>query len=810
MSAPRPLDADALYMRCDVEQLSFETTSDLDELHAGLGQQRATEAIRFGIGMPDHGYGLYALGEPGAGRRSLVEHFMRERAADQDTPPDWVYVNNFTENHKPVAIRLPAGRGAELRADMRQLMEDLQAALPAAFESEDYRARRKELEQKLQEEQESRLEELDEKARERGVMLIRTRRGMAFAPMKDDGEVMPAEEFNELPEEQRKKTRDVISELEQELEKVFHQLPRWQREARRKIRDLDREVTRSAVDNLIDDVESSWRDHDEVLAWMEAVKEDVVDNAGDFLPQDDSGGGMAALFGGAQAEAEDKLKRFRVNVLVDNTHTEGAPVVFENHPSYHNLFGRIEHMSRMGNLTTDFTLIKPGALHRANGGYLVLEARKLLTQPFAYEALKRMLFAGQLRIESLGQEFSLISTVSLEPEAIPMDVKVALVGSRLLYYLLSQYDEEFGRLFKVAADFEDDMPRSDENLSDYARMIATLARSHDLRPLDRDATARVIEQGAREAEDAERLSVHVEGIGDLLREADFWARERGADVVSRADVRKAVEARRYRAGRVPERIRDTIRRGILLIDTEDRRAGQVNGLTVSRTGQSSFGFATRITARVRLGHGEVKDIQREVKMAGPIFSKAVMTLTGYLGAHYAPDFPLMLGASLVFEQTYGGVEGDSATVAELLALLSALADVPLAQSLAVTGSANQYGEVQAVGGVNDKIEGFFDICAERGLDGSHGVLIPAANVKHLMLREDVVDAVEHGRFSVYPVRRVDEALACMTGEDAGEPDDRGRFAEGTVNHRVQKRLLEMAEQAKKWGRGAKSDDGDDA
>ena len=529
----------------------------------------------------------------------------------------------------------------------------------------------------------------------------------------------------------------------------------------------------------------------------------MLEHVRDFL--DDDGQQSMALFGPGQ-QNHGSLRRFRVNVLVDNSATEGAPIVFENHPNHQNLFGRIEHMSHMGNLFTDFTLIKPGALHRANGGYLVIEVRKVLTQPFAWEGLKRALFSGQLRVESLDQELAVVSTVSLEPEAVPLDVKVILVGSRLLYYLLNEYDPEFGQLFKVAADFEDSMPRDGDSQQLYARMVATLARREELLPLDRDATARVIEQGARDAEDAERLSVHMQGMTDLLREADFWAREADASRVGRDHVQRAVDARRYRAGRVPERIQEAIRRGTLLIDTEGECIGQVNGLSVSSAGQMRFGQTARITARVRLGKGEVKDIQREVKLAGPIFSKAVMTLTGYLGAHYAPDFPLLVGASLVFEQTYGGIEGDSATAAELFALLSALAEVPVRQGIAVTGSANQYGEVQPIGGVNEKIEGFFDTCRERGLTGEQGVLIPASNVKHLMLREDVVDAVRAGQFRVWPFATIDEGLSLITGQEAGMVDERGGFPEGSVNDRVRKRLQRMAEQAKQWSKG--DDNGD--
>ncbi|MFZ0693693.1 MAG: Lon protease family protein, partial [Alphaproteobacteria bacterium] len=442
--------------------------------------------------------------------------------------------------------------------------------------------------------------------------------------------------------------------------------------------------------------------------------------------------------------------------------------------------------------------IKPGALHRANGGYLILDALKVLTQPFAWEELKRVLRAGELRIESLGQILNLVSTVSLEPEPIPLDVKVVLLGERLLYYLLNAYDPEFNELFKVGADFEEDMATTPENLPLYARLIGTLAKGDNLQPFDRGAVARVIEHGARLAGDAEKLSTHVLSVGDLLREADYWARTHRRQTVTAADVESAIAAQIRRASRVHERINEEIRRGTVLIDTAGAVTGQVNGLSVIQLGQHAFGRPTRITARVRLGSGRVVDIEREVKLGGPIHSKGILILTGFLGAHYVPDRPLSLSASLVFEQSYGGVEGDSASLAELVALLSALAEIPVRQSFAVTGSVNQLGQVQAIGGVNEKIEGFFDLCAER-LDGTHGVIIPAANVRHLMLRRDVIEACRAAKFHIYSVSRVDEAVALLTDVEPGQRDGSGKFPDNTVNRRVEDRLLVLSEQAQKFG-----------
>lgn len=798
------LEPDQLYRRCHTDAFHFDTTDELTDIDVAPGQQRAIEAIRFGIGVRSDGYNLYALGELGIGRRSLIERYLNEKARQEPTPPDWVYVNNFRDHHKPLALVLPTGQGKVFKQDMQQLLEDLQTALPAAFESEEYRSDRKELEEELHNEQGRPFEQLSDKAKKHKLGLIRTARGMAFAPVNDEGDVLPTDDFNQLPEDERARIHKDIETLEGELEKIFLQVPRWQREGQRKIRELDRSVSRRTVDALLEDLRLRWQDHADVQAFMESVREDVIEHVSDFLGEGDDKPGFT-LF---NATNPPSLRRYKVNALVDNSSSRGAPIAFEDHPSVQNLFGRIEHLSQMGNLFTDFTLIKSGALHRANGGYLIIEVHKLLMQPFAWDTLKRALKAKALKVESIGQEMSLISTVTLQPEPIDLSVKVILVGSRLHHYLLTQFDPEFSQLFKVVVDFEGQLPWSEEHQLSYAKLIATLCRQEALLPMDRGAIARAIEQGAREADDAERLSLHRQGLVDLLRESDFWARDRGRSVIAASDVQAALDARRKRSGRIPERLQEAVQRGTLLIATEGEAIGQINGLSVSDSGHSRFGHASRITARVRLGGGEIKDIQREVKLAGPIFSKAVMTLTGYLGAHYASDFPLMLGASLVFEQTYSGIEGDSATAAELFALLSAIANVPLRQGLAVTGSANQYGEVQAIGGVNEKIEGYFDTCEPRGLTGQQGVLIPAANAKNLMLRQDIIEAVRQQRFHIYSFAHIDEGLTLLTGLPAGERLPDGHFTADSVNDQVQRRLLAFAAQAKRWGK-THSDKGED-
>ena len=797
MNNLKPLEVAALYRRTDPEQLTFQTTSDLDGLLDVIGQPRAVEAVQFGIGIEHNGYNIYAMGPAGTGKRSLLQKHFESRAANEPVPPDWCYVYNFDQPHRPWVIKMPPGEGAGFQQDMDRFAEELRTTLSAAFESDEYRARRQVIEQEFQEQQEKSFERMRQQAQEQGFALIRTPAGLVFAPMRD-GEVLSPEEFQNLPEEERKRLEANLEGLQQELRDILKQIPRVQREIRERLKAIHREITEYAVGGLIDELQKKYAELPEIVSYLDTVQEDVIDNAGEFLASEEGQDGsqnaiMAALAARMQASQQSSLQRYKVNLLVDHRDSKGAPVIFEDNPTYQNLIGRVEHIAQMGALVTDFSLIKPGALHRANGGYLILDARKVLTQPYAWEALKRALQSRQLKIESIGQMLSLISTVSLEPEPIPVDVKVALFGDRLLYYLLSQYDPDFDELFKVQADFEEQMDRNSDNQMQYARLIATLARENDLLPFHRDAVARVIEHSARMVGDAERLSTEVRDIANLLREANYWSGQNGNGVVTESDVQKAIDHQIYRADRLRERIQETILRNIFLIDTQGEIVGQVNGLSVIQLGGFSFGRPSRITARVRMGKGEVIDIEREVDLSGPIHSKGVLILSGFLGARYAQEKPLSLSASLVFEQSYSGVEGDSASSAELYALLSAIAEVPIKQTFAVTGSINQHGQVQAIGGVNEKIEGFYDICKARGLTGDQGVLIPSANVKHLMLRQDVIQAVAEGSFQIYPIEHVDQGIELLTGMPAGEPDEYGNYPHETINGRVNARLTKLAE-----------------
>lgn len=779
-----PLPAELLATVCNPEELPFQSTEDLADLEVILGQERALEAIRFGLAVDRPGYNLFALGTSGIGKHSTVMRQLQRRAAQAPVPPDLCYVANFDEPTRPRLLRLPAGRGAELRRDMQHLIEELVGSLPAAFESEEFKARLRQIDQGFEQHQAEAIQALREKSEAQDVKLFEQPGEFTFAPL-HNGQVLDMQAFSALPEAERKGIEDKVGALQAELTEILEEkIPQWQKERRSAIRSLRHETTRTVVRQLLAGLRTQHADLPQVIDYLDSLEREVIHRARDFLQRE-----------GAEAVAAGDLSAYRnyqVNLLVDHSASQGAPVIFEDNPSHMALIGRVEHQAQFGALVTDFSLIRPGALHKANGGYLVIDAQKLLTQPFAWEGLKRTLRARELRIESLGQAWSLISTVSLEPEPLPLDVKIVLEGDRLLYYLLQAYDPEFPELFKVAADFEERIERSPENTDSFARLLATLVRKDGLRPFDRTAVAALIDHSGRLAADGRKLSTHMRDILDLMQEAEFFAKESKQPQVHAGEVERALQARIQRADRVRDQLQEEIRRDILAIATTGQVVGQVNGLTVLETGSFSFGLPARISATTRLGEGEVIDIAREVELGGPVHSKGVFILTSFLGARYAQNTPLSLSASLTFEQTYSEVEGDSASLAELCALLSSLSALPLRQSFAVTGSVDQRGRVQAVGGINEKIEGFFDICDQRGLTGDQGVIIPAANVQHLMLRKAVVDAARAGRFHIYAVDTVDSALQLLCGQPAGRLGREGEFPKRSVNGRVQQRLAELA------------------
>jgi len=801
------LTPDILYHACDISSLTFKTTEDLDKSEEIIGQERAQEALDFGVGIKQDGYNLFVSGSTGLGKHTIVKHFLQSKVADAPKPSDWCYINNFEHHHNPQVLKLPAGYGAKLRNDMQQLIEDLLVAIPAAFETDEYNARAKEINDELAERKDAEFVRLGEMSTRQGVVLMRTPGGYTLGP-KGNGKILTPDEFDKLSQKEQEDIKRKIDEIEKEVSATIHKLPIWDRETRKKIKLLNREVTQLTVEQFIDELRVKYSQLDDVLHYINELKKEIVEDADAFRQHSLNPNPIPVTITNIN-EPKDSFSRYQINVLVDNSNVDGAPVIYEDNPTYNNLMGRIEHIAQYGTLLTDFTLIKPGALHRANGGFLVLDARRVLTSPFAWEGLKRALRAHEVRIESLEKMLSVTSTISLEPEPIPIEVKVIITGDRWLYYLLKKYDPEFNQLFKVAADFSEEIDRNSENTYQFARMIAKLQHEQGFKPFDQQAVALVIEDSARKVEDAEKLSLHKGNLIDLLRESDYWSTDSGHPVITRDDVQHAIDTRIRRLDQLRERVHEQVLRGTYLLETEGEKIAQINALSVIQLGDYAFGRPSRITATARLGTGKVIDIEREVDLGGSIHSKGVLILSSYLANRYAQDQPLSLSASLVFEQSYGLVEGDSASVAELCALLSALAKTPINQSFAVTGSVNQLGQVQAIGGVNEKIEGFFDICKARELTGKQAVIIPASNTKHLMLRKDVVEAVESKQFNVYAVETIDQVMELLTGKTAGKANSKGIFPKSSLNGLVQNQLTELTRKRLKFSRNQNKGRGDE-
>lgn len=787
-------------LRSVCQSLSFDKAPPEEKAIADtyLGQDRAVDAIRFGIQVESEGYNVFVLGPLGSHRHGLVEELAKERAGEKGAPDDWCYVNNFSNPERPRALSLPAGMGAEFKEAMQALIAEIRLAIPAAFENDDYGNQLKALEAETQKELDELWSSLHEQAAHENIGVLQTPTGYVLAPL-IEGKVVDDKEFEQLPKEKRRAIKASIKRLSEELQACIETVPKIRKRHRKRVRSLDREVASHAVSVLLDDLKKTYKDLSSVLAYLDEVQQDIIDNAQEFRQKE----GATLPFLADHSSAI--FASYEVNLIVSSESDAAAPIIYEPNPSYPNLIGKVEHRAEMGALLTDFRLVRSGALLQANGGYLVLDIHRVLGRPFVWEALKQALFTKQVRIESPAETLGFASTTMLKPEPIPLDIKIVLIGERWLYYLLSAYDREFNDLFKVAADLDDDIDRSTDNVDAYARLVSERIQQRNLQPFDISAIEKIIEQRARRAEDSERLSMHMRSLDDLLIQADYWARQRRAERVEAADVNEAIRQRNYRQNRVQNKIVDAINRDTLLIDTAGDCVGQVNGLSVVDLGESRFGHPVRITATTRVGKGDVIDIEREVELGGAIHSKGVLILSAALAARYAPDVPLSLHGSIVFEQSYGGVEGDSASVAELCALLSSISGVPIRQNFAVTGSVNQLGRVQVVGGINEKIEGFYEVCKERGLDGSHAVIIPQDNVKHLMLNEEVVDAAADKLFTVYAVRYVDEAIELLTGQSAGNRSKDGQFPLNTVNRLVEDKLVQYASKRQQFAEGGDGD-----
>jgi lon-related putative ATP-dependent protease len=797
------LSVEELRWTVNPETLGFSSTEELEALDGVIGQDRAVRAVSFGVDIAGPGYHVFALGPSGTGKTTMVHKFLERQAPDRPVPDDWLYVNNFEDADKPIALGMPAGKGCEFRQDMDRVVEELNTEITRTFESEEYDREQQQIQEDLQKRRQALYEELEQEAQARGFALLQGAGGVMMAPV-IQGNVVTPEQFGQLPEEQRQRIESGRGELQERLRDTMRQVQQLQREARDRVRALDRQAMRNTVEHLIDELKSKYSAFQEITAFLDRASADLLDKVQAFkqqrqLEQMQQQNPVAAAMAGQQAPSFD---RYRANLVVDNCDTKGAPVIIEDNPTYYNLVGRVEHQVQLGALVTNFTMIRAGALQRANGGYLILDARDVLTSPFAWEALKRSLRSRQAKIEAMGEAYRAITTRTLEPEPIPLDVKVVLIGDAMLYYLLLNLDPDFRELFKVKADFAAQMDRDSDGVREYAGFIATICREENLHHFSASGVAKVVEHGARMVGHKDKLAVRFGDVVDLLRQSSYWAGQNGHDLVQAEDVQKAIDEGIYRSNQLEERMQEMIEEGTILIDTEGAVDGQVNGISILSLGDYTFGKPSRITARTFVGNAGVVNIDRETELGGRVHNKGVLILSGYLGGRYALEVPLALSASLTFEQLYEEVEGDSASSAELYALLSSLSGYPINQELAVTGSVNQRGQVQAIGGVNEKIEGYYLICKLKGLTGNQGVIIPAANVKHLMLREEVIDAVRQGRFHVYAVSTIDEGIEILTGKEAGRLQEDGTYPEGTVNGAVQKRLRELAEKVKGFARPA--------
>ena len=795
----KELTAEQVRMQCAPTLFECNSTEDLKPSDGIIGQDRALSALKFGLNIAKPGFNIYVSGLAGTGRTTAIKSFMEALAAKKETPSDWCYVHNFRDSYCPKALEVPAGQGEALRKDMERTIGNVQRSLVQAFASKEYGERRAEITEDFGKKREAVFKILDKKARDRGFLLQATPVGVVFVPA-SDGEPMSEEAYNELSAKDKEELKKKQEELTRELNEQAAKLSTEQSAVEKQLEDTDREVVSYSISYLFEKLKDKYGELPQVVDYLKEVEQDIIEHFEQFKsePKTSEADPIAAMRELARKQA---FRKYEVNVLVDNSELKGAPVILELNPTFNNLFGRIEKEAQFGALYTDFTMIKSGSLHRANGGYLVVRIEDILTNFQSWEGLKRTLRDGKLVIEELGERLGFVVTKSLRPEPVPLDVKVVVIGEPIFYYLLLRLDLEFKELFKVKADFDSRMDKSKASLKEYAAVICRICNNENLKHLKNDALAKIIEHSSRLAGDQEKLSTLFADIADILREASFWAEEEGAKLVEAKHVEKAIEEKVYRSNLIQQRINEMIDKGMIIIDAEGEKMGQVNGLSVIDLGDFAFGRPTRITASVGVGREGLIDIEREAKLGGPLHTKGVMILNGYITDKYVGDIPLSLSARLVFEQSYEEVEGDSASSTELYAILSRLSDVPIKQGVAVTGSVNQKGEVQAIGGLNEKVEGFFEVCRAKGLNGEQGVLIPAANVRNLMLKEEVVAAVKEGKFHIYPVSTIDEGIEVLTGLKVGKRRKDGSFEPDSINDRVQKRLTSLAERLRDFTKG---------
>lgn len=788
------LKPENLYKKCDPKMFSFKTTAEITETSRVIGQEKALRSLDFGLGMESSGYNIFAIGEGGTGKMTTVMSMLNEKAVREHVPVDWCYVYNFKDVDVSVVLPFPPGKGVQFQKEMDELVKALRIEIPKSFESKDYETQKNKILDEFQQKQAEYLSRLDEETKGQGFTVKRGATGVLIVPVKENGELVTKEEFDAFDEKTRKKMEETGRLFQDKLNDVVRILRETEKIVKDMLARLDRMVALDIVGPLIEGVRSRHGGQEKVARYLDEVKEDILTHLDDFKAVEEMASPVPFI---KLPKTEASFTKYSVNVIVNNGDCIGAPVVYESNPTYLNLFGRMEYKVQYGMATTDFTMIKAGSLHKANGGYLVVDAMELLKNPFSYDALKRAMKNKEIKIEDVLEQYRMISTAGLKPEAIPLKAKIIIIGNPYLYYILHSYDEESRRLFKVKADFDSRMDKTRENMEKYTHYIARCQKEENLLPFDRSGVARIIEFGSRFADDQEKLSMRLSEVADLIRESHYWAKKDKSKVVRAEHVSRAVDEKMFRVNRIEELLQEMMLDDTLIISTSGEKVGQVNGLAVLDMGDYSFGKPSRITAKAYTGRAGVVNLEREIKMSGKIHEKAILIITSYLGGKYAQKKPISLSASLTFEQLYEMVEGDSATCAELYALLSSIAGIPLKQSFAVTGSMDQNGDVQPIGGVNEKIEGFFRLCRLRGLDGSHGVIIPKRNKKNLVLNGEVVDAVKKKLFSVYAIDHMEEGLEVLTGMKAGKARENGSYPKGTINYLVEKRLTEISEALEK-------------
>ncbi len=769
---------------CDARDFNFNTTDEIEPFEEGIiGQDRAEQAMELGFRVKQDGYNIFITGLTGTGRTTYAKTLARKKSRKKDVPPDFCYVYNFKNSEEPKALSLPAGKGAQLKNDMQELIKELQEEIPKLFESEEYEKSKNELMSSYQESSNKLMQEFENKISKKGFVLQNTSQGLIPVPLDEEDNPIKQEDFQQMEEEQKKEIREQSQEIQNEMEQVMRKIRGIKTEAREELENLEKKVGLSVLQPIIDNLRYKYDKSQDIISYLDDVQQDIINNLDKF--NDDNKDNKSPM--SIKSGNKDFFLRYQINLLVDNKELDGAPVIYEPNPTYYNLFGKIEARGQFGTFTTDFTMIKSGAVHRANGGYLILKTKDVLTKPFSWETLKRILINQEIAVENIGEQYRTIPVITLKAEAIPVDIKIIMIGSPYIYQLLYNYDEEFKKLFKIKADFDTEMKRNQKNMDKFASFISCICKKEGIRHFTAEAVSQIIEYSCRLTGDTKKLSTRFNEIMELLYEANTMAELAKNEYVEKSNVLKAIAEKEKRSNLVEEKIQEMIVRGHILIDTDGKKAGQINGLSVYQTGHYSFGRPSRITAQTYLGRKGVINIEREAKMSGKIHNKAVLILSGYLGGKYAQDKPLTLSASLAFEQSYGGIEGDSASCAELIALLSAISGIPIRQDLAITGSLNQLGDVQPIGGVNEKIEGFFRVCKEMGLSGKQGVVIPVQNVDNLMLKQEILEAVKNNNFNIYNINNIDEAIELMMDKSVEE-----------IHFEVEKALKEFALEAKEY------------